>query len=208
MSFTLDQLALNRGWRFKITDGDRLRGLDTPFTLDPDEKETIQQLDVDDEDVFAGWLMGAFATSTSEDLAVQAITEPAGAEGQRRSGVISAGELLQTGANEPKTSSPWAKQTTVGGTDYYSVWFNGFDGFGAPTRFPEMSRVEVKNTGSSSITVTGFRVSSILIHQPKTFFRQLAAYNAAQGSIPPSRVEKLDEETLSDLINIMEEKPE
>lgn len=206
MAFNLDHFAFTNGWRFKITDGDRRDDLSTPFTIEPGEQQEIHRLDLEDEDVFGGWLFGAVLTSTSSDIAVEAITDPPGPNNQRRSGIISASELITSGANEPRDTQTWVEQTNIGGTDFYSLWFNGFGGFGAPVRFPEFSRVIAHNTGNSTITVNAFNVRSILIHKPELFFRQLAAFQAAQGKISPERVDELDEDTISGLIDIMNEK--
>lgn len=208
MSFSLDHLPANRGWRWKIVDDSNWDGPEGPFTLDPDETKKIHELDLEGEDVTMGWIIYSSVTSTSDQITIDSVTERPGREGQRRAGGFKAESLLNTGATEARAGLPWAEQTTVDGTDLFTVWVNAFSGFAIPVRFPEFSRIQIENPSDSPITINGFRTASLLVHKPEVFFKQMAAWNALQGNIPPERVNKLDEETVDELVSIITEAPE
>lgn len=207
-SFSLDHLPANRGWRWKIVNNRNWDGPDTPFTLDPGEIKEIHRLDLEGEEVAMGWIVYTSVTSTSDQITVDSVTERPGPEGQRRAGGFKAEDLLNTGATEARAGLPWAEKTTVDGTDLYTVWVNAFSGFAIPVRYPEFSRIEIKNPSDSPIAVNGFRTASLLVHKPKTFFKQLAAFEAASGRISPQKATELDDSTLDDLLQMMKDTPD
>lgn len=170
-SFDVDHLPFNRGWRWKQTQQTE------DFVLDAGESKTMQELSLPDQDVAAGWLVFASVSSTSDKVTFNTVTELPGPDNKRRAASFTARELLNAGATEARAGLPWAEQTTVGGTDVFSIWANAFAGFAIPIRFPEFSKVEVKNPTDAQMTVLGFRVGSLLIHKPDTFFRQMRAFN-------------------------------
>jgi hypothetical protein len=204
MTFSLSQLAFNKGWRYKITDGQRVDNLSTPLQLNAGETRTIHEIDIEDGEILSGYLMAAVVTSTDPGIAVQAITDPPGAENDRRSGIISAQELIRTGATDPRTNAPWVEVTNVQEQTFYNLWFNGFDGFGAPARYPRFSRVEVSNQGPAPIQLSGFRVTSLLIHRPELFFRQLAAFNLLTGLARPEVLD-MDDSEVQELIGVLKQ---
>jgi|GEM_PF-5180683 len=206
-AFSLDHLPANKGWRWKIVNDSNWDDPEGPFVLEPGETRAIHKLDIEDEDVTMGWIIYASVTATSDQITLDSVTERPGPENQRRAGGFKAEDLLNAGATEARAGLPWAEQTTVAGTDLYTIWVNAFSGFAIPVRFPELSRIEISNPSESSITVNGFNTASLLVHKPEVFFNQMAAWNALQGHIPASRVSELDSETIEELVGIIKEAP-
>jgi len=207
-SFSLDHLPANRGWRWKIVNDSNWSGSEGPFTLDSEESKTIHELDIEGEDVVMGWIIYASVTSESDQITLDSVTEVPGPEGQRRAGGFKAEDLINSGATEARAGLPWAEQTTVSGTDKFTIWLNAFSGFAIPVRFPQFSRIEISNPSNSSIQVDSFKTASLLVHKPELFFRQLRAFQALTGDIPPERVTELDTDTVDELVSVLTEAPD
>jgi hypothetical protein len=207
-SFALDHFPANRGWRWKTVSDKNWDGPEGPFQLDAGETQTVHELDVEGEDVIMGWILYGSVTSPSDQIVFESVTEEPGSEGQRRAGGFKAANLLNAGATEARAGFPWVEQTTVDGSDLFTVWVNASGGFAIPVRFPEFSRIQISNPSDSAITVNSFDTASLLVHKPEVFFQQLAAWNALQGRVPPERVTELDSATVDELVSVLTEAPD
>lgn len=172
MTFQLDHLSLVKGWRPKTEVFDN-------FTIEPDGTEVVHTLDLDDEEVLAGWGVAFAVVTTSDQLVFEAIVEPPGADGDRRTGSFKIEDQLNAGQTEAQVGVPTVEETIVDGVTLYTLTLNAFgSSYGLTVRFPEFGRIELRNPSDSTITVNQSKAVSFLLHRPELFFKQIRAYNA------------------------------
>lgn len=192
--WNLHHLAFNRGWRPRLT------SVTTPTNVEPNTREVLQPMNLegidDDANVVAGWLMAASLTTTSDQLEVRSVESPPGEERQQARRSVE--QLIDAGATDVAPGFLWAGKQNVDGTTVYNIHYNGWGGIPSQLRFPSLSHIEAFNPTSVTIPITGYEVQSILVHDPKLFFRQMRAFNALTGLIDPEIVPLADRDDVSE----------